>query len=139
MLLAGAYFHFLGLAALVGCLVAEYSLLQPALHARLLQRLKRVDMAYGAIAGLMLASGLVRMYAEKGPEYYTGNPWFWSKMALFALAGIISIYPTVTFLRTKPDSTDIPLPAFKTIRLCLYIQLALVVGIIFCAVMMARG
>jgi putative membrane protein len=92
-------------------------------------------MAYGAIAGLMLVSGLVRIYAEKGAEYYTGNPWFWTKMMLFALAGIISIYPTVSFLRTKTDT----LPMFKTIRLCLQAQLVLISAIVLCAVMMARG
>lgn len=137
MQILAAYFHFLGLAVMSACLVAEYCLLQPSLTVERLRSLKRVDMTYGLIAGLMLASGLVRIYIEKGPGYYTGNSWFWLKMVFFALAGLISLYPTIIFLRCQTDQEQ-ELPMFSALRNCLYVQMGLVGGTIGCAVLMAR-
>lgn len=137
MQILAAYFHFLGLAVLAACLAAECCLLQPRLTAEQLLRLRRIDMVYGITAGLMLAGGLARIYVEKGVDYYTGNPWFWLKMGLFTLTGLISLYPTITFLRRKPDR-EYALPKFGRLRSSLHAQIGLIAGIIACAVAMAR-
>jgi len=36
----------------------------------------------------------------KGSAFYFGNPFFNAKMALFVLVGLISIYPTVRFIKS---------------------------------------
>ncbi|HEX8231843.1 MAG TPA: DUF2214 family protein [Caulobacteraceae bacterium] len=88
-----------GLAAIIG---AEAMLLRPGVGAKELARLGRLDLAYGVSAGLLLAVGVCRaVFAAKGWEYYQGNPWFWAKMASFLLVGLMSIPPTVAFIRWR--------------------------------------
>lgn len=130
--------HFIGLAVMAGCLVAEYCLLHPAMQALPLRALKRIDATYGLTAGAMIATGLWRIHVEKGMEYYTGNPWFWTKMGLFGLAALVSLYPTVRILRTKPEA-GLAMPVRAVIRHCVHAQWALIAAIIACATIMARG
>lgn len=40
-------------------------------------------------------------YAAKGWDYYQHNPYFWAKMAAFAIVGMLSIPPTIAFIRWK--------------------------------------
>lgn len=137
MQLIAAYGHFSGLAIMASCLIAEYCLLTASPTAALLKRLRYIDAGYGITAAVMLASGLARIYREKGTEYYMGNPWFWTKMALFAIAALISAYPTFCFLRSNSGKERLfPVTA---IRHCVHLQALLILGIIMCAVMMARG
>lgn len=137
MQLIAAYGHFSGLAVMASCLVAEYCLLAASPTTALLKRLRYIDAGYGITAAVMLASGLARIYSEKGAEHYMGNPWFWTKMSLFAIAALISAYPTFCFLRPK-TRMELVLPAV-IIRYCIHLQILLILGIIACAVMMARG
>jgi putative membrane protein len=61
-------------------------------------RVARLDIGYGATAGLIVVIGILRViYGAKGYLYYVENVWFWAKMASFALIGILSIPPTLRF------------------------------------------
>jgi putative membrane protein len=65
-------------------------------------------------------------------------------MALFAIVGLLSVYPTIRFIKwnsTLKDnrSLEIPDDEFKRIRLFLSLELAGIVLILFAAPMMARG
>lgn len=63
-------------------------------------RLARLDAGYGLTAVLVLAVGAARVvWGAKGWDFYQGNPWFWAKIATFSAIGLISILPTVTFIR----------------------------------------
>jgi hypothetical protein len=42
-----------------------------------------------------------RLRFEKGSAFYFGNPFFNAKMALFVLVGLVSIYPTVRFIKWR--------------------------------------
>lgn len=73
-------------------LVAEHALFSPRLELAQARRLVRLDAVYGAMAGLLLAAGLARVFFfEKGAAYYFGNPYFLAKVALFLAAGLLSI------------------------------------------------
>ena len=62
--------------------------------------LAKLDGGYGAIAVLVLIVGVVRViWGAKGWVAYEGNPWFWAKIATFTAIGLISILPTVRFIR----------------------------------------
>lgn len=140
-----AYAHFLAIFALASVLTAEHLLLRPTMPADIFRRLRLVDRWYGIIAGLVILTGLARMtFGLKPVLYYTSNPVFWTKMALFVAVGLLSIAPTLAYIRwTKQIAADGSLaldpPAYNPIRMLVRLQLLLFVFIPLCAVFMARG
>jgi putative membrane protein len=87
--------HHLLMFALLAVLVMELMLARPGLVGERLARLGGLDLAYGAIAGLLLAVGFARVFfGLKAPEYYFANVFFWLKIAAFVLVGLLSVPPT---------------------------------------------
>ena len=94
--------HHLLVFGLVSMLVAESALLRAPLDAPGLRRLAKLDGAYGACAGLLLLAGIGRVVLGiKGHDFYLHNPWFHAKLGAYVLAGLLSIVPTVRFLRWR--------------------------------------
>jgi putative membrane protein len=57
------------------------------------------DGVYGLAATTILVTGILRViYFGKGSEYYLNNNFFWIKIALFIVVGLLSLYPTITFI-----------------------------------------
>jgi putative membrane protein len=95
-----AYIHFLSIIALVSTVVVEAFLCRPGLTLLWTQRLGRVDLLYLVTSILALSSGLLRMFfGAKGAAFYYNNPVFWVKIGLFIIVGLISIIPTMRFIR----------------------------------------
>ncbi len=93
----------------------------------------------------MLVVGFLRVvYTEKGTAYYFASGTFLAKMALFAIVGLLSMYPTLQFLSWRKPLRQQQLPVLtsdkqRTIRMILHIELTLLFLMMLCAVMMARG
>jgi putative membrane protein len=140
-----AYAHFIAIFGLAIVLTGELFLLRKNLPADLVQRLRLLDRGYGIAAVLVIVTGLARLnLGLKGAAFYTHNPVFWTKMALFAAVGLISIVPTVAYLRwgrrQLPDGSVVLDDAEVTrLRLLLWLQIGLFLFIPLCAVFMARG
>ena len=136
--------HHLLVFALVAMLVAEAVLLRGALDAPTLQRLARLDAGYGASAGLLLIVGLCRVaFGLKGHDFYMHNPWFLAKLGSFVLVGVLSIVPTVRFLRwrktMRANPGFVPPPSEQArLRGVLRLELALLAVIFALAAAMAR-
>lgn len=142
LLLAAA--HHLLLFALIAMLVAESVLLRGAIDAATLRRLAGLDSGYGLSAGLLLAVGFARLfYGVKGADFYLHNPWFHAKLGAFVLIGLLSILPTVRFLRwrkaLRADPSFLP-PAREVagLRKVIGLELVLIAVILVCAAAMAR-
>ncbi len=140
-----AILHHLAVFTLVGAFAAEFMLLRPGLEARRLGQLARLDAAYGAIAGLAVIVGIVRViFGAAGWQYYVGNWVFWAKMLAFVGVGIASIPATRQIARwrraAKSDAGYEP-PAEEVLgaRRFLWLQVALFVFIPALAAAMARG
>lgn len=141
-----AYLHFLSIIALVATVVAEAFLCRPGLTLPWVQRLGRVDLLYLVTAVLALSSGLLRMFfGAKGAAFYYNNPVFWVKISLFVIVGLISIIPTIRFLRwakrlqvaeSNSKIADQEVTATATI---IYLELALLALIPLMGSLMARG
>ena len=142
LLLAAA--HHLLVFALVAMLVAEAILLRGPLDNAGIQRLARLDGGYGASAGLLLVVGLCRIaFGVKAHDFYLHNPWFHAKLGMFVLVGLLSILPTMRFLRWRkaqranpgfvPDAAQL-----ASLRTILRIELALLAAIFVLAAAMAR-
>ena len=130
---------------LVACLVYEFITFRKDLSIAEARRIQRADLVYGITAGLLLVAGLLRVfYFEKGVNFYTHSPFFWVKMAAFTLVGLMSINPTIRFLRWNRQIEAGQAPAvseveFRRTRLLLTLELAGIVIILIAAPMMARG
>lgn len=109
-----------------------------------LTRVGRIDAGYGLTAGLILVVGLLRVwYGAKGVDYYTGNHWFWAKMGAFAAVGLLSIPPTLAFIRwrraLKADASALPAPASVAgVRRFLQLEVILLLLVPVFAALMAR-
>lgn len=138
-----AIVHHLLAFGLVGLIMAEWAVLRGVASADTVNRLARVDLFYGIAAGALLAVGALRVtYGVKGYAFYVGNPVFWLKVALFAAAGLLSILPTVRFIRwsravklgTLPDAAQ-----WLATRKLIVWELHCLAGVMICAALMARG
>ncbi|MBL8103223.1 MAG: DUF2214 family protein [Anaerolineales bacterium] len=140
-----ATLHHIAAFTLGACLVYEFIAYRKGLTVTEARRIQRVDLVYGVSAGLLVVVGLLRVYFfEKGANYYLHNHVFWTKMALFVIIGLLSIYPTIRFIKWNPvlaenKLPEIPEKEFKNIRLLLWLEIAELVLILFAAPLMARG
>src|SRR6201989_1845334 len=91
--------HHLCVFTLAGLLIAEVALLRPGLAGERIKQIAAIDAAYGAMAGLIIVVGILRViFGDKGAEYYIHNWAFWLKMAAFLLVGLLSVPPTLALL-----------------------------------------
>lgn len=93
-----AWLYYLGMMAMMALLVMEHLLFNEKLDLARSRLLLRIDALYGTLAGIQIGTGIWRMWLEKGSAYYLSNPLFHAKIGLFALVGLLSLYPTLTFL-----------------------------------------
>jgi len=140
-----AFLHHSAAFTLVATLAIEVALFKPPLTLVQARRLQATDTLFGISAGLLLVIGLLRVfYFEKGAAYYFSNPYFLTKLSLFIVAALISIYPTILFLSWKKaikagTAPDVSADQTRRARMCLMFELTAVLGILFCAPFMARG
>jgi len=137
--------HHLIAFSLVAILAAELALCRPGISGGALDRLARVDAAYGASAMLILAIGISRViYGLKGAQYYLHNPWFWGKMSALIVVALLSIGPTISVLRWRGTSRKSPgfIPteaAIARVRGFIMVEFAFLSVVLICAATMARS
>jgi putative membrane protein len=137
--------HHLLIFALAGIIAYEFAVVRQSMTAADIVRVGAVDLWYGILAGLILIVGFARAnYAAKGWDYYSHNHFFWAKIGTFALVGILSIWPTVQFIRwrgaLKKDPAAMPPPgAISTARGFIWAEVFFFALIPVFAAAMARG
>lgn len=136
--------HHVLIFALAGILAAELTLVNAGMGAAEVRRLTMIDVGYGALAGMILAVGVMRaLFAAKGWAYYSANLFFWAKMAVFATVGILSIWPTIRYINwQRAYRQDGTLPARAQVRgvqAVLWIEAVLFAALLAFAAAMARG
>jgi putative membrane protein len=135
------YLHFISIFAIVGSLVSEHLLLKPSLTRKELDRLSKIDGVYGLAALVLLGVGMTLWQGGIGKptEFYSNNPIFHTKLTLFVLIGILSIYPTVFFLKNRKGDPLEEVAVPKGIFWALRLELLLLVIIPILAGLMAKG
>ncbi|MDB5986967.1 MAG: hypothetical protein JWR16_2020 [Nevskia sp.] len=139
-----AYLHFLSIIATAATLVAEAVLLRPSLIAQSGRWLARVDIAYFVAVIAAIASGFSRaIWGAKGWEFYAHNPAFRCKLGLFIVIGLVSIPPTLQFMRWArafrgDPAYMVPAAELKRARRFVLIELHLLALLPLFAVMMSR-
>lgn len=140
-----AFLHFLAVFGIVGTLFLEWQTMSPAPTHAEAKRIQVADRWFGIFALLILVVGFLRVYYfEKGKAFYFSNPFFQAKLLLFVAIGVISIYPTIRFIRWGRQMRQGAAPAVPTreyglIMLSLRAELLLLLAMVLCASLMARG
>ncbi len=135
------YAHFLSIFILVSSIVAEHLLLKPQMSRREIRRLSIIDAVYGISALLVVGIGLTLWFGGGKPaEFYSKNFLFHTKVGLFVLMAILSIYPTIFFLKNrKGESLEEIVEMPKMIVMLVRLELLLIVVIPLLATLMAQG
>lgn len=137
------YLHYIGIMALMGALITEHVMLKPGISRQQIKSLAMVDLIYGISAAIVLTTGLLRWFVfdVKGVEFFTKNPIFHIKLTLFVIILIISIFPTMKFLKWRRQADEIQ-PSDKELKkqlMFVRIELLLLAIIPLLAVMVANG
>jgi putative membrane protein len=132
--------HHLLIFALFGVLVAELVILRDGMGQSAVSRVAKIDLWYGVLAGLIIIVGFARaIFAAKGWVYYAHNIFFWAKIGAFALIGLLSVPPTLAFLRWRRASVAPGDAEVRAARRYLRIEIALFPLLPIFAAAMARG
>lgn len=140
-----AYAHFLAILTMTVFLASEAALCRKEwMNAAVVERLARVDLIYGISAIAVLATGLARTWwGMKGTGWYWTQPLLHTKVTLFVVIGLLSIGPTVRFLRWRralratgalPSDVEV-----RNTRRLIMIEAHLLALIPLFAVFLARG
>jgi putative membrane protein len=140
-----AFLHFVFAFGIAATLFFEWYTFSKTPSLRDAQRLSAADRWYGAFAMGLLAVGTLRVvYFEKGWEFYRATPFFHLKITLFVLIGLLSIYPTVSFMRWRSaiqagQAPQVSEQQYQRISRSLALQLMLLVPLVLSASLMAKG
>lgn len=139
-----ATLHLLALGIGLGAVWVRAGALRGPLDRAGLQRVFLADTFWGVAAALWIVTGLWRAFGglEKGTAYYLQNSAFLLKMGLLVLILALEVWPMITLIRWRirlgrndmPDTT----PASAMARIS-WIQVGLVILMVFAATAMARG
>jgi putative membrane protein len=132
--------HHLLIFAIFGIMCAEFWAVRPGVTSATVARVASIDLWYGILAAAVVAVGFCRaIFAAKGWAYYSHNAFFWAKILGFAVIGILSVPPTVKFIRWRRSGTAPGDPDIQSVRRYLHAELALFVFLPIFAAAMARG
>ena len=140
-----AFLHHLFAFTLVACVVYEFIAFRKGLILEEERRIQRADLFYGISAGLLLIVGLLRVFFfEKGAAFYGQSPFFWVKMGAFLIVGLLSIDPTIRYIRwnkviNENNAPEISDKEFKRTRTILWLEVIGLAIIMLAAAFMARG
>lgn len=139
-----AWMHYVSIMLMVASLLGEHLLLKPEMDVAQARTLQRLDIVYGASATVVLVTGLLRMFLEKGPAYYNHHIAFHILFGLFVIAALLSIYPTMVFLRWRADTKagkgqQLAAAQFRKIQMFVRVEMTLLLLAPFFATWMAHG
>jgi putative membrane protein len=139
-----AWIHYVSIMLLIASLLGEHLLLKQQLTVTEARTVQRLDIVYGASATIVLVTGIVRMFLEKGAAYYNQHIGFHILIGIFVIVALLSIYPTVVFLRWRADTRagrgqQLATAQFKKIQTIMRVEMTLLLLAPFFATWMAHG
>jgi putative membrane protein len=135
-----AIVHHIAVFSLFGVLFAELVLVRKGMDLATVARVGRIDLMYGVLAGVIIAVGFGRaIFAAKGWLYYSHNLFFHLKIGTFLLIGLLSIPPTVSYIRWRRSGAAPGDAQVAAVRRWLWAEMALFALLPAFAAAMARG
>ena len=138
-----AILHHLTAFGLVAVVGMQWMLMRMP-PANAIRPLALLDRWYGVLALAMVVIGTLRIfYGAKPAVFFLHNPAFHGKLTLFVIVGLVSILPTMRFIkwnRLRQDPTwVVPVGQWKVVRRCLAIEFHLLLLIPILAALASRG
>ena len=139
-----AWIHYVSIMLLIASLLGEHLLLKQELTMTEARTIQRLDIVYGASATIVLVTGIFRVFLEKGAAYYNQHIVFHILVGIFVIVALLSIYPTIAFLRWRADTRagrgqQLVGAQFKKIRMIVRVEMTLLLLAPFFATWMAHG
>ena len=140
-----AYLHYTAIFILFAFLSIEVMFLKRTLDAATVRLLGKIDLWYGGAAVAVLITGFLRLvYGAKGADFYLQSWPVYVKVGLFLLVGIISVTPTLAFVRWRryldhDAAWQVPTDELRRMRRLVMVEVHLAASIPVFAVIMARG
>ena len=140
-----AYLHYTAIFLLFAFLTVQVILIRQPLDMRTARLLGRMDIWYFSSAIAALITGFLRAtVGAKGADFYF-NAWpIYVKIGLFLAVGLISVKPTMTFIRWKrmferDAAWQVPAGEQASMRRLVMVEVHLAALIPVFAVIMSRG
>jgi putative membrane protein len=104
--LALGILHHLFAFALAAVLLAELVSVRRDMDAAAVRRVATMDTWYGVLADLVLGVGFARaIFAANGWDDYLHNALFWAKIGTFMVIALLSVPPTLAYLKWRRTGT----------------------------------
>lgn len=140
-----AWLHYLSILFFAGLLVSQIYMLKFGPSLETVRTLARIDRFYGISAGAVVLTGLARIplaHGGKGLDYYLHNGAFHGSVTAFIVGVLISLAPTMRYLRWKKGTVNDSLPTaeqWNSTRKFVHMQLTIMALIALLMPIMAKG
>lgn len=135
------YIHFISIFIIFGSLVSEHLLLRKEMTRKEIGKVARIDAVYGIAALTLLCAGLTLWLGSVGKPaiFYTKNWIFHAKISCFILVGLLSVRPTIFFIKNRKGHPGESIPVPPYVFWALRLELLLLLLIPLLAGLMAKG
>lgn len=134
------YLHFLGIFIVFAAVLGQHLLLKGTVPRSVIAKAQRFDIAYAIAVVVVLGTGLLQWFSGAKPAvFYSSNPVFHTKLTLFLVVGLVSIYPSVYLGKQKKGDPSEQVTIPKGLVHCIRLELLLLVVMPLLAVIMAKG
>ncbi len=140
-----AYVHYLSFMICFGALIYERLCIKVDPNRSEAISMVVADLFYGLAGLALLFSGILRVkYYGQGGDFYTHNPVFWIKVGVFIFVGLLSLYPTFTYILwaiplSRGDLPDVQPSLVSRLKIFINIELVGFLVIPLFATLMSRG
>ena len=138
------YLHFISILLVYAAVFAEFIMLSRTLNRQKLSFLAKIDGVYGIASIFVVGAGMAMWFGFdaglgfKPTAWYMENPLFHLKYGLFVVVGILSVWPSIFFMRQrKGNQQEEIIP--NHIRAIVRIELIILSIIPILAVLAAAG
>ncbi|MEZ4973043.1 MAG: DUF2214 family protein [Cyclobacteriaceae bacterium] len=133
------YVHFISIFGMIACLTSELILVKSTMTRSALKSVGRIDGLYGLAAMLAVGAGLTLWFGVgKGFDFYNHGIMH-LKVTLVVVVGVISIIPTVFFIRNGKGNPQETVTVPSKIRKLIIAQLCIIACIPLMGTMIAYG
>ena len=139
------YLHFLSILLVYAAVFAEYIMLSRSLRRKKLSFLAKIDGVYGIASIFVVGAGMAMWFGFdaglgfKPAAWYMENPIFHLKYGLFIVVGILSIWPSIFFMRQRKGNQEEEVLIPNQIRTIVCVELVILSLIPILAVLAAAG
>ena len=134
------YIHFLSILIVFGMVLAELVLVKKELTRSEIKRIFILDNIYGLFSLIVVGAGLyLWLGIGKPAEFYSTNPLMHAKVGLFIIVGVLSLWPSVFYLKNRKGEVDDLIAVPTYVKRIIQVELGLLFIIPLLATLMAQG